>query len=138
MYSLALACLFSVALAAPQFQDNFQQFQPDNVEILEMRNNAAVGAVYDFGFRTADGTVKEERGEENFAGTADQIGEFSFVSDDGVTYTLSYVADSNGFQPRGAHIPAIPPHALEQLRKAEEERAAGITHDGFWDPIRYA
>jgi len=139
MNSILLVSLFSVAFAAPQFQDEFR-FDNEPVAILEQRSTAPVGAIYDFLFRTADGVYREERGEEGFDGTAIQTGAFTFADELGNEYTVEYRADENGFQPQGAHLPVgpeIPFHAQEQIRRAEEERAAGITHDGFWDPIRY-
>lgn len=32
-------------------------------------------------------------------------GSYSFIGDDGVSYTVNYVADENGFKAEGAHLP---------------------------------
>lgn len=62
-----------------------------------------------FSFETSDGHSRQEQAEIKNAGTDDEAlsvrGSFSFVGDDGQTYTVNFVADENGYQPEGAHIP---------------------------------
>lgn len=53
---------------------------------------------------------------------------------------MNYIADEFGFRVESPNLPTPPPppaHALEQIAHAERERAAGIVHDGQYDPIRY-
>ncbi|XP_029709547.2 cuticle protein CP14.6-like [Aedes albopictus] len=37
-----------------------------------------------------------------------QTGSFQYTAPDGQVLTIKYVADENGFQPQGAHIPVAP------------------------------
>jgi len=58
---------------------------------------------------TSDGKRHQEEGELKNAGTENEAmvvrGSYSYVGDDGQTYTVNYIADENGFQPEGAHLP---------------------------------
>lgn len=42
---------------------------------------------------------------------AEQVveGSYSYVGDNGQTYTVNYIADSNGFRASGDHLPVAPP-----------------------------
>lgn len=69
----------------------------------------------------SDGTKKEEQGELKNAGTDDEAisvrGSYAWVGPDGITYTVTYVADENGFQPTIEQGPggAIPPGVVASL-----------------------
>lgn len=80
----------------------------DEIKLIS-RNFVNDGNAYKFGFEQSDGQKRDETGENKVIGKESGIvmrGSFSFVSDDGQTYTVTYIADENGFQPSGAHIPA--------------------------------
>lgn len=61
---------------------------------------------------TSDGTDAQAEGQLKNIGTEQEAlvvrGSFSFVADDGQTYTINYIADENGYQPQGAHLPVAP------------------------------
>jgi len=60
-------------------------------------------------YETSDGTSANAQGQLNNIGSENEAlavrGSYRFVADDGVTYEVSYVADENGYQPQGAHLP---------------------------------
>lgn len=60
-------------------------------------------------YETSDGQSRKEEAELQNVGTDDEAlvvkGSFSFVGDDGVTYTVVYVADKDGFRAEGEHLP---------------------------------
>lgn len=63
-------------------------------------------------YETSDGKAAEEQGQLKNVGTDNEAisvqGSFKYVGDDGVTYQVNYIADENGFQPQGAHLPVAP------------------------------
>ena len=66
--------------------------------------------VFSNSFEQSDGQKREETAVVNNLGSENEsisvTGSFSFVGDDGQTYTVTYIADENGFQPSAPHIPA--------------------------------
>jgi Insect cuticle protein len=65
-----------------------------------------------YSFETSDGNKREEEAVLKNAGTDEEAisvkGSFQFKGDDGQTYTVNFVADENGYQPQGAHLPVAP------------------------------
>ncbi|XP_034481923.1 larval cuticle protein 65Ag1-like [Drosophila innubila] len=100
-FLIVFVALFAVALAAPA----------DEQTILRLDSDVGIDN-YKYALETSDGTTKEEQGELKNPGTEQEAisakGSFSFVADDGQTYQVNYIADENGFQPQGAHLPVAP------------------------------
>ncbi|XP_028179283.1 endocuticle structural glycoprotein SgAbd-3-like [Ostrinia furnacalis] len=84
-----------------------------NAEILKYENEINEDG-YHYAYETSDGTKAEQEGrvlpgaapEE---GSLKVSGSYSYVGDDGQTYTITYTADENGYHAEGAHLPTPPP-----------------------------
>ncbi|CAD7082434.1 unnamed protein product [Hermetia illucens] len=65
---------------------------------------------YNYGFETSNGISVQGAGNvEQASGSA------SWVAPEGEAVRFSYVADENGYQPTGDHIPPIPEHVVRAL-----------------------
>nr|XP_017017870.1 larval cuticle protein 65Ag1-like [Drosophila kikkawai] len=100
-FLIVFVALFAVALAAPA----------GDVQIV--RADSEVGPEnFKYEWETSDGQKADAAGELKNIGSENESlavrGSFSFVADDGQTYTVNYIADENGFQPQGAHLPVAP------------------------------
>lgn len=64
-----------------------------------------------FSYETSDGVSRQEQAELKDIGAENPAlsvrGSYQFVGDDGQTYTVTYIADENGFQPSAPHIPSL-------------------------------
>ncbi|XP_018302770.1 larval cuticle protein 8 [Mycetomoellerius zeteki] len=122
---IALCALVAVAIAAPV----------DNTSPIPIVKQALDGpnpdGSYNYNYETGNGIHVQEEGHLNNVGTDNEAleahGSFSFTDADGQTYQISYVANENGFQPEGAHLPTVPPvppqilKALQYIAEHPEE-----------------
>ncbi|XP_055846614.1 larval cuticle protein 65Ag1-like [Episyrphus balteatus] len=99
-FVIVFVALFGLAIAADQ-----------DATVLRQDSNIAADG-YNFAVETSDGKSHIEKailkniGSENEAISVS--GQYSYLGNDGITYSVSYVADENGFQPSGAHLPVAP------------------------------
>lgn len=100
--AIVFACLLAVAVAAPV----------DDSKTTVLRNESEVGAEgYNFAYETSDGVSRSETAVLKNVGTDEEAisvrGTVTWTAADGVEYTLNYIADENGFQPEGKHLPVV-------------------------------
>lgn len=67
-----------------------------------------------FSYETGNGISAQEQGQLKNAGNPEAEalevqGSYQYTADDGTPISVSYIADENGFQPQGAHLPTPPP-----------------------------
>ncbi|KAG8237862.1 hypothetical protein J437_LFUL017861 [Ladona fulva] len=104
-FCIALVLALAVAASAlPQFT------APRVVQILQKDEVRDEAGNYRLSYVSEDGTKLSESGRlvPNAEGD-DQVlvkeGSYSFVTPEGRTYSVQYVADEQGFRPVGEHIP---------------------------------
>lgn len=91
--------------------------------ILRFNNENNGDGNYRFEYETENKISQQEVGQvKNVGPDGDATvveGTYSYVGDDGHTYTVNYIADENGFQPTGEHI-----HHEIQMAAADAARSA--------------
>ncbi|XP_014483155.1 PREDICTED: flexible cuticle protein 12-like, partial [Dinoponera quadriceps] len=102
---IALCALVAVSLATPVYDDS----QTVVVKETPLDNIGIDG--YQFGYELSNGESRQESAQVANLGTDHESiavqGSFSYVDPaTNVRYTVNYIADENGFQPQGAHLPA--------------------------------
>ncbi|XP_046657020.1 larval cuticle protein 1-like isoform X5 [Daphnia pulicaria] len=115
----------AVALAAPQGDKK-------PIEIVSSNSEMNADGSYSFDFESADGTKVSESGNQKQVGPKPEDigtvskGSYSFTTPDGVVLTVNWVADENGFQATGDHLPTPPPMPEHVVKMLADLKAAGV------------
>ncbi|XP_073837922.1 cuticular protein 65Az [Musca autumnalis] len=102
------------------------------IPIIKFESQVNTDGSYMYEYETGNGINVDEMGYLKNAGDSDneaQVaeGSFSFTSPEGDSYVVTYIADENGFQPQGDHLPTPPPIPPE-IQEALDKIAAGGGH----------
>lgn len=92
--------------------------------ILKQSQDISSDGSYSYSYETENGIYHSESGtpvatDARSAPVVVTSGQYQYTSPDGTPVRVAYVADHNGFQPQGEHIPAVPlliQRALEYIR----------------------
>jgi len=99
---------------APNYSATAPQYASKVYQILKQEFDLRGDQSYDSSYETENGIYASESGRPVAGGYGDDQsyavqGQYSYTGDDGVLYTVTYVADANGFQPQGDHLPTPVP-----------------------------
>lgn len=98
----------TIAAAAPQSLSTNEV-----IPILRQEQEVNFDGSYKQSYETGNGISAEEQGFLKNAGQPEEAqvaqGQFTYTSPEGQVILMSYIADENGFQPQGDHIPTPPP-----------------------------
>ncbi|XP_011214355.1 endocuticle structural glycoprotein ABD-4 [Bactrocera neohumeralis] len=105
--SLLITLLLDVTLARPQGPTT------EPIPIIRQEQEVNFDGSYKFSYETGNGIQADEEGYLKNAGSEAEgtsaQGSFSYTSPEGVPIRITYLADENGFQPQGDHLPTPPP-----------------------------
>ncbi|XP_027239254.2 cuticle protein AMP1A [Penaeus vannamei] len=133
-----LFALIVVAAAVPQngysLPDPSTRGVPEAADVVPILRDDRVqedDGRYNFDIETGDGITASESGSpDGPEGAIVASGKYSYTAPDGSLIEVTYVANEDGFQPEGDHLPIAPefPHeipefVLRQIAKAAEEDA---------------
>ncbi|XP_050096218.1 cuticle protein CP14.6-like [Anopheles aquasalis] len=121
---VVLSCLLAVACAAPAPPAPAKRAAGGggadaDATVVAQDQIINEGGSYAYNFETSNG-IKARQASDN---GVNANGEFSFLAPDGTQYSIVYVADENGFQPQGAHLPVEPPAPDHVIKQLEDIRA---------------
>ncbi|XP_070154738.1 flexible cuticle protein 12-like [Polyergus mexicanus] len=108
---IVLAAVVAVALArSPVFNPELDNSQTVVVKETPLDNIGIDG--YQFGYELSNGQAHQESAQLVNVGQENESlavrGSFTYVDPvTNVRYTVNYIADENGFQPQGEHLPSV-------------------------------
>ncbi|KAJ8972436.1 hypothetical protein NQ317_016678 [Molorchus minor] len=100
-------------LAAIAARSAAQLSNKEVIPIISQDSEVNFDGSYRSSYQTGNGITAQEQGVLKNAGNKDAEAEevqggFQYTAPDGTPIQLSYIANENGFQPQGAHLPVAP------------------------------
>ncbi|CAH1278930.1 unnamed protein product [Diabrotica balteata] len=132
---IILFSVFCLSHCAPQeYKNKFpEQQQGQHIPIVRQEQEVNYDGTYEYNFETGNGIVQEEKGFLKNAGTKEEAqvaqGLSSYTSPEGIRIELRYIADENGFQPIGDHLPTPPPIPEAILRALSVLKQLGNSNE---------
>ncbi|CAH2107359.1 unnamed protein product [Euphydryas editha] len=108
-------------------QQQQQLYTTEPIPIIRQEHIINPDGSYKWNYETGNGISAEEAGFVKNLGIPEQEvqsaqGQYKYTAPDGQVIQLQYVADENGFQPQGSHLPTPPPIPVE-IQKALDHLA---------------
>ncbi|CAD7076739.1 unnamed protein product [Hermetia illucens] len=101
-----------VAITSAQIRPILRTTADHDAVILRQAYDLNPDGSYVYNYETSNGIRADESGFLKSPGTQLEAqvkqGSFSYTGPDGVVYTITYIADENGYRAEGAHIPTPP------------------------------
>ncbi|XP_034250037.1 endocuticle structural glycoprotein SgAbd-2-like [Thrips palmi] len=120
--------VFAAVLVAVASAQQFQQARAP-IPILRLESQIQPDGRFQYAYETGNGIQAQAVGDQKPAGRDGPIqsvqGQFAWTSDDGTPVQISYIADENGYQPRGSALPTPPPIPEAILKSLELIARAG-------------
>ncbi|XP_062547388.1 endocuticle structural glycoprotein SgAbd-2-like [Armigeres subalbatus] len=119
-----IICVLVVGLVCAVFAESDQE-----ATVVKHDAEVNVDGSYQFAYETSNGIQHEEQGQLKKLGEEEQAvvaeGRFSYTDPEGNKISVQYVADENGFQPQGDHLPTPPPipEAIERALRLLAEKS---------------
>ncbi|XP_050091184.1 endocuticle structural glycoprotein SgAbd-2-like [Anopheles aquasalis] len=117
---LVIASVTVIGSAEQHHHAPAYEHQGPPIPIVHSESYSSHDGSYKFAYESGNGIAAQEEGFVKNAGSKDhevQVahGSYSYTDPHGVPVSISYVADENGFQAKGSHIPTPPPVPQELI-----------------------
>merc|ERR1712136_243612 len=129
-FNMKSMILFAVFLAVAAAAPAPQEAAPVILIVKQTQSHDTEKQEYSFSYEAENGIPVSESGKQKQFGDKPEEagiisqGKFSYP-EEGVTYTITWVADENGFQATGDHLPVAPPMPEHVVKMLADLRAAG-------------
>merc|ERR1712071_12827 len=129
LFNMKSMILIAVFLAVAAADPAPQESQPILI-LKQSQNHDTEKQEYSFSYEAENGISVSESGvQKQIGATPEESGTVSqgtySYPEEGVTYTITWVADENGFQATGDHLPTPPPMPAHVVKLLADLAAAG-------------